>query len=162
VPFDLLGKDLTEPIVRQYRPLETLRQRADDRAGAGALALVALIHEPFKQSAHAVEIGDSLLDQGQLVLRKLAGLAAVLPVLEEQQSSDFFKSEAQLLRPFDEPQARDCRIPVASDGAGASLRLRYQAQALVIADGFLVDSGLLGNLPDGELVQMDLLVSLTL
>ena len=137
-----------------------MRQRANDPACPRPSALYALFNEPFEESPHAVQVNDTRLDQRQLVLSQLAGLGTTLAVLEQQQFSDLFQREPQLLGTLDELQSRNGGSAVPSHGSGQTLGFRHQPETLVVANGFLVDAGFLRYLADGEIVQIDLLGAL--
>ena len=51
-----------------------------------------------EQAAHLSEIGQSPLDNGELLLGKHARLPAALTILETQQLLDFLQGEPELLR----------------------------------------------------------------
>jgi mercuric ion transport protein len=69
-------------------------------------------------------------------------------VFESKQISDLLEAEAQRLGFSDKAQPAGMRLRVAPDTAEWPVRFRYQAAALVIADGFHIDTRLFCQRPD--------------
>ena len=126
------------------------RQGSDNGAGTGSLAGYTLCDQPFEQSAHAVQVGDSYLDNGEFAFSQHACLPTALTVFQPQQAGDLIQREAELLRAFDEPHPRRRRLgvtPVPAKGLG---RLVYEAPSLVVANGLDVHAGRLSEAAYGQ------------
>ena len=153
--------EISKASARELRALSAGKGR-DNRTGAGTFPAVALPDQAFEQSSHPVEIGNTILDERELVFGQLASRAAVLPILEKEQPLHFFQREAELLGAFDEVQPRDRPGTVTAHGPGLARRLLDQSEALVVANCLLVDARLRGDLTNGEIVYLSLLLCLTL
>ena len=110
----------------------------------------ALADQVRQRGAHCLEFAQLAFDVGQSLLRQRTHLAAIGIGLttQAQQVVDVLQAEAQFLRPPDEAQSRDVRLPVLPIPGRTPLRWRQQALALVIAHGVDGDAGLRGELSD--------------
>src|ERR1700737_743791 len=74
-------------------------------------------------------------DQRQLLRRQGTACSTGWATTQPQQRLDLVQSKADLLRMFDEPQARDIRDPIAASAGEGTSRFTQQTASLVIANG---------------------------
>ena len=93
--------------------------------------------------SHALQVGDPLFDIGQMVERQRfdfgAGIIAAIGQIE--QGTHLIEGEPQFAPAANEGEPFDVAVGLNTMTAGRARRLRRNADALVIADGFNIDAG---------------------
>ena len=122
-----------------------------DKGATGVIPVVASPDSRRQRPLHPPKIGNARPHVVQVDGGEIAGFGATfVPACREvEQSAHLLDREAQFARSADEAKPRDI-CAVVGPVAALAERHRQQADPLVIADGFDVHPGALGQLADGE------------
>ena len=105
-------------------------------------------HQLKKRPLDPLEVANLGAHVGELPLGQPVRRRAMRPVVQSEQFSDLGQTEAEPLRRFHETNAGDVVDVVVANTAERARRLAQEALALIEADGFYSDTGLLREHPD--------------